>query len=104
MRPCGTRNNKQTIVWRNIDKNGAFLVVDIFFHIFSNFPQHLHLKFFVAEILSTCAVNKSAVWHFLCRLDSPNRARNLTMLWILTGTTSWWNCISFTHSVCTTST
>jgi hypothetical protein len=29
--------NSIKIVWRNIDKNGALLVLDIFFHVVSNF-------------------------------------------------------------------
>jgi hypothetical protein len=48
----------------------------------------------LSDILSTCTANKSAVWPFLCRLASPKRGRNLTMLWFLTGTTSWWFSIS----------
>jgi hypothetical protein len=42
----------------------------------------------LSHILTTCTANKSAVWHFLCRLASPIKA-------FLTGTTSWWFSISF---------
>jgi hypothetical protein len=48
----------------------------------------------ISEILSTCTVNKSAVWP-LCRLASPKRARNLTMLWFSMQRLSWWFSISF---------